>query len=245
MIKNKRLTSWGLHLVAMALMLCDHLWGTVISGNDWLTMVGRLAFPIFAFMLAEGYYHTKDYKKYLTRMVIFALISELPFNLMHEGTLIYPFQQNVLWTFVLALLAMRWIDRIIQNRKPWLAVILTALVVGLFYVLGLLTMVDYFGHGVLMALLFFFAKKVGRFEKAVQLFGLIYINCFMMKGLVYPVELFGFEMNIPQQAFAVLGILPIWFYGGEKGTSNKLTRTVNYWFYPVHMLILGLIAYLI
>ncbi len=243
MIKNDRLTSWGLHLLAMALMLCDHLWATVVPGSNWLTMLGRLAFPIFAFMIAEGYHHTKSFKQYLGRMAIFALIAEIPFNLMHETSFIYPFQQNVLWTFVLALLAMRWMDKIIQKRKPWIAVILCALVTGLFYLLGLLTMVDYFGYGVLTVLLFYFAKKAGRFEKAVQLAGLVYINGFMMKGLVYPVEIFGFGFEIPHQAFAVLGILPIWLYGGELGTNNKWTKMINYWFYPVHMLILGLIAY--
>lgn len=56
------LTSFHLHLLAMAFMLCDHLWATVVVGNNWMTDVGRLAFPIFAFMVSEGFYHTKNLK---------------------------------------------------------------------------------------------------------------------------------------------------------------------------------------
>lgn len=48
-------TSMSLHIIAMTCMLCDHLWGTIVPGNDWLTCVGRILFPIFAFLIVEGY----------------------------------------------------------------------------------------------------------------------------------------------------------------------------------------------
>ena len=67
------------------------------SWNDWLTCIGRIAFPIFAFMIVEGYFHTRDLKKYVKRIFIFALISEIPFNLALGSRLFYPIHQNVLW----------------------------------------------------------------------------------------------------------------------------------------------------
>ena len=79
------ITSFGLHILAMILMLCDHLWATLLSDFSWLTWIGRIAFPLFAFMIVEGFFHTKDRKKYILRMLIFAVISEIPFIKMFFG----------------------------------------------------------------------------------------------------------------------------------------------------------------
>ena len=99
----KCLNALQLKVIAMVLMLCDHAWGTVAPGRGWLTAVGRLAFPIFAFQLAEGFALTHDRKKYLGRMFLFALISEIPFDLMTGEGLLH---QNVMFTFCEALLAL-------------------------------------------------------------------------------------------------------------------------------------------
>lgn len=84
-----------LHILAMTLMLMDHLWATLLPAQEWLTCAGRVAFPIFAFMTVEGYFHTHSLKKYMLRLLAFALISEIPFDLMYGGTWLYPFHQNV------------------------------------------------------------------------------------------------------------------------------------------------------
>ena len=111
MKKNLDISSAGLHLLAMGLMLCDHLWATVVPGNDWLTDIGRLAFPIFAFMTVEGYFHTSNLKKYVLRLLAFAIISEIPFNLMLGSRLFYPIHQNVLWTFLLGIWMIHWNEK--------------------------------------------------------------------------------------------------------------------------------------
>ena len=99
-----QISSAGLHILAMGFMVCDHVWAMLFPAAEWLTCVGRMAFPIFAFMIAEGYRHTRNLKRYLLRMLIGALLAEIPFDLMYSGGVFYPFHQNVLWTFLLSLL---------------------------------------------------------------------------------------------------------------------------------------------
>ena len=101
-------TSFFLHVFAMGAMLCDHLWATIVNGNDWLTCLGRLAFPIFAFLLVEGYFHTRSLRRYAGRLLLFAILSEIPFNLALGGRIFYPIHQNVLWSFLLSLGLIHW-----------------------------------------------------------------------------------------------------------------------------------------
>ena len=109
--KQFGISSFVLHVIAMAAMLCDHLWGTSFVNSDLFGYVGRIAFPIFAFLIVEGYFYTKNLKKYLLRLLIFALISEIPFNLMMAHDFIYPFHHNVLWTFLLSLIVIVFMEK--------------------------------------------------------------------------------------------------------------------------------------
>ena len=92
--KLRCIDSFTLKLLAMALMLCDHMWATIIPGNLWLTCLGRLAFPIFAYQIVEGFFCTRSFRRYWGRLFLFALLSEVPFNLMYGGSPVYPFHQN-------------------------------------------------------------------------------------------------------------------------------------------------------
>ena len=74
----------------MAFMLCDHIWATLVAGQDWLTCVGRLASPIFAFLLVEGLFPHRDLRRYVLRLLLLALLSEIPFDLMYAGTPFFP-----------------------------------------------------------------------------------------------------------------------------------------------------------
>lgn len=215
------LTATHLRILALFLMLLDHLWATVVPGNNWMTYLGRMAFPIFAFQAAEGYHHTHDFKGYCKRLAIFALVSEIPFNLMIFSSPIFPFHQNVMLTLLLGLLACRAWD---QRKLGWLALICLAAV---------LTFPDYGVMGVLTVLMFHALRD----WKWAQLLMLIAINWFGFEGQQL---VFG-SIKMPIQAFAILAFLPISLYHGEKGPGGKWLQYGSYLFYPLHMLILGLI----
>ncbi len=237
------LSSLALHILAMLFMLCDHLWATVIPGNEWLTWIGRLAYPIFAFCIAEGYFYTKNFKKYLLRLLIFALVTEIPFNLVTGGGAFYPFHQNVLWTFLLSLLCLKSIDKIRQKQKKrWLAILFMALTVLGFYFAGFVLFVDYYGYGILTVVMFYLLRGERWYHKLLQFAGLFIINCVMIKGQFIPISLFSWELELHVQSFAILSYPLILLYHGKKGPKNKIIQYLCYAFYPAHLLILWLIG---
>ena len=141
--KRIEISAAALRIIAMTFMLMDHLWATLLPAQDWLTCIGRIAFPVFAFMTVEGYFHTHNLKKYMLRLLLFVLISEIPFDLMYGGTWFYPIHQNVIWTLLMGLLGIHLMETVHKNQKRWLYV-LTAFVTVVFgMIFGTLCMVDY------------------------------------------------------------------------------------------------------
>ncbi len=235
------LTSFVLHLLAMGLMLLDHMWATVVPENAWMTTIGRMAFPIFAFMIVEGYFHTHDLKKYVGRMLIFAVISEIPFNLMMGQTVFYPMHQNVLWTFLIGIWMIYLNEKARKTGKVWLRVLVGVGTVLASTVLGLVTMVDYNHYGVYTVLVFYFFRGSRWWQRLGQLLCLGYINTALIAGIGTSFHLFGMELFVPQQAFAVLALIPIWLYHGKQGPHPKWFQYTCYAFYPVHILVLVLL----
>ena len=235
------LTSNMLRTIAVVLMLSDHIWATAMSFGNWMTYIGRLAFPIFAFQIAEGFVHTSNFKKYALRLLGFAVVTEIPFNLFYSSRWFNPYHQNVLFTLLLGLLAIYVIDNARKNKTAknialsvlWLALICLASVIGF---------VDYGFSGMLTVVMFYLLRDFP-FAWLAQLVAMVLINIVFFEGQVFPVEIFGKLVEIPSQGFAVLSLIPIWFYGGKKGRSSKVMQYGFYAFYPVHMLILYLIKY--
>lgn len=234
------ISSAGLHILAMGLMLCDHLWAALFPTQEWLTCIGRIAFPIFAFLAAEGFRHTHNLRRYLLRLLGAALLSEIPFNLMCSGSVFYPYHQNVLWTFLLALLCIALIEKYRARFRPVFAVPTCAAVVILGFLLGFAAMLDYYGVGVLTVLTFYFFNKRNWINRLCQLFCLYYLNVTLLGGYCYVVSLFGHEFELAQQGFALLALIPIWLYRGRQGPHGKAFRIFCYAFYPAHMLLLFL-----
>lgn len=226
------MSSFALHIIAMIFMLCDHMWATILD-YEWLTCIGRIAFPIFAFLITEGYIHTSNINKYIKRMMIFAIITEIPFNLMVSASPIYPFHQNVLWTFVISLLTLKYLNfDNVKNSFKSILIILLAIIIAT------VTMCDYFGAGVMMVVGFYIFRK----SKFLQLLMMIYVNMILIKGYSYPIDIAGYTYYFPQQGFAVLSLIFIWLYNGKQGYHAKWFKIFCYAFYPLHMLILYLLT---
>ena len=232
-----------LKIIAIILMLLDHLWGTIIPGNQWMTLIGRMAFPIFAFLIVEGFFHTSDLKKYMKRLFIFGLISEIPFNLIYTGSIIFPFHQNVMFTLLLGLLIINEIDKL-KNNKEIKKKIIPILKIFLFLIISIIGFVDYGVTGVLTIVVFYLFRGF-KLAWIGQLISLILLYIVFFEGQSVILNIFNHEYFLPLQSIGVLSLIFIWLYNGEKGKNNKLIKYLFYSFYPVHMLVIYLIYYFI
>ena len=164
----KILSGSMLKLLAVICMLIDHTAGTLvwvipalaapftILGKSltiyWIMRkIGRLAFPIFCFLIAEGYYHTRNKKKYALRLLIFAFISEIPFDLKHFS-LFDLSSQNVFFTLFLGLALIGIFE---SRTKQWEKFLLMAMVAGIAYFLG----ADYGLPGALLVLVIYILRN--------------------------------------------------------------------------------------
>lgn len=239
------LSAATLRVLAMVLMLCDHTWALLLPGEQWLTCVGRLAFPIFAFLLTEGFFHTRSLRRYCLRMLFWAVVTEIPFNLMMAGAPLYPYHQNVLWTFLIALLLMAALDQVRQRCAPLPSLLLCALLTAAGFLAGYLTMADYYGVGVLTVLVFYFFRGCRWWDFLGQLVCLYLLHVQLLGGYFFTITLFGREFGIVQQGLALLALLPIWLYRGRQGYHARWFQHFGYAFYPLHMLVLYAIYQLV
>lgn len=238
-------TAFDLRVIALLSMFIDHFINSFGINNVVLDLIGRIAFPIFAFQLVEGYAHTSNYKKYLRRLFIFALISEIPFNIMVSGGLIYPFHQNVLWTMLIGLICIKIMDTClnkINNKLAHFMIIVSVSIVG--YFIGTICMVDYFGFGVLTCIVFYLSKRYHRFYYIIQFVGIFIIN-YKLYGLAYAINFFGVTLELPEQMFALVSLPLIWLYKGERGYHSKWWTRFYYWFYPGHIVLIYIVARLL
>lgn len=226
------LNGFHLKLIAICTMLIDHMGYTLFPGVMWLRCVGRVAFPIFCFLIAEGCVYTHDRKKYALRLLVFALLSEIPYNLMNSGMIWDPYDQNVLWTLLLGALVCWLMDWALKKCTP-LSFMLTGAVMLAAYWLLEIGNTDYGGWGMLLVAAFYGVHRApsGAVVKMIaQAFGLAFFSIGVMGGYL-SIEL-----------WSLAALVPIWLYNGQRGFSNKAVQYGFYAFYPVHILILSLIS---
>lgn len=229
MERSRGLDGGALKGIAAALMLTDHVGAILLPEVPVLRCVGRLAFPIFAFFIAEGYAHTRDFGRYFRRLAILAVVSEIPFNL-ENGAVFDLARQNVLWTFCLALLTLRGLEALGRERGfgRWAG---CGLVLAAGFAAGELLRTDYGGWGVVTVALLQLCRD-GKYAKLWLLLAMTAVNGLGMGSLTMPV--FGGEM--PIQIFAVVALPVIWLYNGQAGPKGL--RRAFYVFYPAHLLVL-------
>ena len=223
------MNSFALHILAMLLMLCDHLQLTLLPELPILRCVGRLAFPLFAFMAVEGYLRTRNLKNYLLRLLMLGVISEIPFDLLVSGSVFYPVHQNVIWTIVLGLCCIWAFENIAADRQRLLSAVVIIASLGA----AIIANVDYSSAGVLTLFAFYAFRGSTVRCRLLQLLSLGIINLMLLGGV---------ELTFPYQALAVLSLPIIWLYDGSQGPHNGFIKAANYLFYPAHMLILALLA---
>lgn len=232
-------------ILAMFFMVLDHTGALFYPNEVWMRCVGRLAFPMFAFAIVQGFRHTHSKKKYLITMLIFAAVSEVPFDLMWFRRPFLWLQQNVLFTFAIALLIMMLIESV-QNSKIAGAgkIVLIALLTAAGAAAGRFLYADYEACGVLMVLLFYFA---GYIESAAVRAVIEAIFMFAMNWYLVPTAYLTISptMTIPVQGLALLSLPLIWLYQDRKMLSGKAAavfKYICYAFYPLHLLIIWMIS---
>ena len=204
-------------------MTCDHLGYTLFEKFSFLNYIGRIAFPLFAFQCTQGYIHTKDFKKHIRKLFIFALISQIPFMLFLSTITTDIFKLNVLFTFCFGLISIYIYEK--QENK-----ILGILYVLLLSVMAQLTNCDYGMYGVLLVFLFYLFKDNKK---------LMYLSAILITVFKYALNIFLNPSFTPRfilsAIFTCIPLIFINFYNKQQGPKLKY---LFYIFYPTHLLIL-------
>lgn len=193
-------------------MLIDHIGAILFPAQMGFRIIGRFSFPIFCFLLVEGFHHTKDVKKYMIRLGIFALVSEIPYDLAFRNVFLEFERQNVFFTLLLGVGLMYLLQR---TNRGYVKICYVFLAMWAAVTLGM----SYDYRGILLIMIYYVCRSN---QVAKLVLGSAWN--FLWTGV---------------QQFGVFASIPIAFYNGEKGKSMKY---MFYVFYPVHLLILYFIS---
>ena len=225
MKRIKILNNSSLKVIAAILMLIDHIGFILLPNIALLHYIGRLAYPIFAFCIAEGYFHTRNKYIYFIKLFGFAFITEPIFDLAFYNTLYYTYHQNVLFTFSLSVFYLMICDYINEKNKYKDTIYdLPQLLLWLvFNAIAILIKCDYDAYGFTLVILFYIIKKNKNFKPFI-------IPAFQLLALR------GSEL------YSIFSNVIIYLYNGKKGYN---LRYFFYFFYPGHLLVLYIIKLLI
>lgn len=237
------ITSNELKILACLFMVCDHV-GLVLMNNNWvMRAVGRLAFPVFVFLLVEGYKHTSNIRNYFIRLLLGALISEIPFDLAFYRSVFDMRGQNVFFTLAAGLIVIYCEEIARKNRM--LAICIIVITMAAAWVLRF----DYSVAGILIIAIFYQAGKYTDAKKEYADYLSAGQKPFLEKlkknvGVTIASAIVYFVFFGIRELYAVLSMLPISMYNGNHGKRSKIIQYGFYAFYPVHLLVLYFLALL-
>lgn len=225
------MNSFVLKIIACICMLCDHVGDAIFGRLTFLNYIGRFSFIIFAFQIVQGYVHTRNIKKYITRLSFFALISQLPYMLFYYNVF-NTFAINVIFTLLFGLFTILIYDK--YNKFVGISSCF------LFGVIAEVCKFDYGFFGVFIIFIFYALRN----KKVIMSFIFILSTIFkyFLSILKYGIPSSYIFLGNPYSLcmyFTCLSIIPILLYNGKKGKDAKY---LFYIFYPVHLLILALLA---
>ena len=227
--KYQILDGTTLKLIAMISMVFDHAGDMFFPDVMWPRMIGRLAMPIFSFFIAEGFSHTRDKKKYLCRLGIFALISEIPFDLAFEGKIGFS-HQNIMLSFFLAVVALMlydWIQGGTKSEENHASIgktVLGVIAVAAIAALSLLLRADYTIFAVIAVFLFYVLRQK---------------HPLVRTGV--GVAFLALTRTVGYYCTTGLSFILLAMYNGKKGKGLKW---LFYGFYPGHLLLLAAIKHI-
>lgn len=225
-MERLRLDSFRLKLIAMVTMVIDHVGYVFYPELGWMRLIGRMAFPIYCFLLVEGFYHTSNVKKYMGRLAVFAILSEFPFDLMANAGGDYFAGQNIFFTLLLGLMAIYFIDEFekMYRMSYFSKTMFNVLIAIVFSSIAMLLKTDYSALGVFYIVIFYLYRG-----RPLFIFLCIEIITIYFYGGIYGQR----QMN--SQNFAGFAVLFTALYNGKQGPKIKY---VFYAFYPVHLLVI-------
>lgn len=245
------MSSFVLKIIACATMLLDHIGYSMQYyglGDRALAMlfrtIGRVAFPIFAYLIVKGFKKTHNIVLYTLRVIIAGLISEVPYDLCFHKSVRYDTSQNVMFTFAIALIMLVFVDMCVKATRKEVRFFCIFPIAGAYYIADNL-FVDYSGYGILLVALLYFAdgenlKDRLRTVPVILLFAARYILEDAVRG-------YGISAWHKTQLCSALALVPILLYSGKKGyapkgkVGKKVQQYAFYLFYPVHIFALYLI----
>ena len=222
------MTVFWLKIIACITMICDHIkYVFPMFDVEIMEFLGRMSFPIFAFLITESYTHTKNLKKFIRRLVIVAIISQIPFMRFRSAYISQKIYLNVIFTFLLAIVGMYVLD------KNW-NIIVKTLIIALIIIIGQILNVDYMGYGVMLTILFYATRDNKIIRNILSTLLIIAFYIAMYRGLI---------LNNMKVIISLIGTLSslivINLYNGEEG---KKIKYFYYVFYPAHLLLFYLVS---